>query len=180
MVKRQSQYVIAYKGLKDGLHLFDFKVDDKFFESFENSEIEKGDVDVHVTLNKKTTMLEFEFQMDGKVTVPCDRCLDPFELEIEYEAPLYIKFGDESHEETEELFVLSEQETEIDVSQFIYEFIHLSLPYRRVHPDDKKGNSTCNKEMIKRLEELSVNEEKPDMDPRWNELKNLFNNNLNN
>ncbi len=176
-MKRQSQYVIAYKGLKDGLHLFDFKVDDLFFESFEESEIEKGDVNIHVTLNKKPTILEFLFEIDGKVTVSCDRCLDPVELEIEYEAPLYVKFGDETHEETDELYVISEQETEIDLAQFIYEFIHLSLPYRRVHPDDKNGNSTCNKEMLKRLEELSVNEEKPDTDPRWNNLKDLFNNN---
>lgn len=176
-VKRQSQYVIAYKGLKDGLHLFDFKVDDLFFESFEESEIEKGAVNIHVSLNKKPTILEFLFEIDGKVTVSCDRCLDPVELEIEYEAPLYVKFGEETHEETDELYVISEQETEIYLAQFIYEFIHLSLPYRRVHPDDKNGNSTCNKEMLKRLEELSVNEEKPDTDPRWNNLKDLFNNN---
>ena len=176
-MKRQSQYVIAYKGLKDGLHLFDFKVDDLFFESFEESEIEKGDVNIHVSLNKKPTILEFLFEIDGKVTVSCDRCLDPVELEIEYEAPLYVKFGEETHEETDELYVISEQETEIDLAQFIYEFVHLSLPYRRVHPDDENGNSTCNKEMLKRLEELSVNEEKPDTDPRWNNLKDLFNNN---
>lgn len=176
-MKRQSQYVIAYKGLKDGLHLFDFKVDDLFFESFEESEIEKGDVNIHVSLNKKPTILEFLFEIDGRVTVSCDRCLDPVELEIEYEAPLYVKFGEETHEETDELYVISEQETEIDLAQFIYEFVHLSLPYRRVHPDDENGNSTCNKEMLKRLEELSVNEEKPDTDPRWNNLKDLFNNN---
>jgi uncharacterized metal-binding protein YceD (DUF177 family) len=176
-VKRQSQYVIAYKGLREGLHLFDFKVDGLFFESFESSEIESGDVDIHVTLNKKSTVLEFLFEFKGEVTVPCDRCLDPISLEIEYEAPLYIKYGEDSHEETDELYVISEQQAEIDLSQFIFEFIHLSLPYRRVHPDDTNGNSTCNKEMLKRLDELSVNEEKTDIDPRWNNLKDLFNNN---
>lgn len=176
-MKRQSQYVIAYKGLKDGLHLFDFKVDDLFFESFERSEIEKGEVNIRVTLNKKPTMLEFLFELNGKVSVPCDRCLEPIDTEIEYEAPLYVKFGDDTHEETDELYVISEQETEIDLAQFIYEFIHLSLPYRRVHPDDENGNSTCNKEMLKRLAELSVNEEKTDTDPRWNNLKDFFNNN---
>lgn len=176
-MKCQSQYVIAYKGLKDGLHLFDSKVDDKFFEAFEESEIEKGNVDVNVTLNKKPTVLEFTFDIKGKVFVPCDRCLDPVEMEIEYQAPLYVKFGEETHEETDELFVISDQETEIDLSQFIYEFVHLSLPYRRVHPVDKNGKSTCNKEMLKRLEELSVNNDDTDTDPRWNDLKNLFNNN---
>ena len=128
-------------------------------------------------MNKKSLILEFLFELEGKVFVPCDRCLDPVDIEIEYQAPLYVKFGDESHEETDELYVISEQETEIELTQFIYEFIHLSLPFRRVHPDDENGNSTCNKEMLKRLEELSVNEEKQDTDPRWNNLKDLFNNN---
>ncbi len=180
MVKHQSQYVIAYKGLREGLHLFDFKVDDSFFEKYENSEIEKGNVEVHVTLNKKTTILEFLFELNGEVYLPCDRCLKPFSLEIDYEAPLYFKFGVETHEETDELFIISEQETEIDLSQFIYEFIHLSLPYRRVHPDDENGQPTCDKEMLKRLEELSAGSEKSEdseTDPRWNDLKNLFNNN---
>jgi uncharacterized metal-binding protein YceD (DUF177 family) len=176
-VKRQSQYVIAYKGLKDGLHLFDFKVDDLFFETFENSEVGKGNADIHITLNKKPAILEFLFEVKGNVSVPCDRCLDPVDMDIEYEAPLYVKFGEDTHEETDELFIISEHETEIDLSQFIYEFIHLSLPYRRVHPDDENGNSTCNKEMLKRLEELSVNEVKTENDPRWNNLKDLFNNN---
>lgn len=176
-MKRQSQYVIPYKGLKDGLHHFDFKVDDSFFESFESSEIEKGKVEIHVTLNKKSSVLEFLFELNGTVSVACDRCLDPIDMDIDYEAPLYVKFGEESHEETDELYVLSEQETEIDLSQFIYEYIHLSLPYRRVHPDDEEGNSTCNKDMLKRLEELSINEEKQDTDPRWNNLKDFFNNN---
>lgn len=176
MVKRHSQYVISYKGLGDGLHLFDFKVDDSFFDEFENREIEKGNVDVQVSLNKKPNIFEFLFDLKGSVTVNCDRCLDPLEIEIEYKAPLFIKFGEATHEETDELLVLSEQETEIDVAQFIFEYINLSLPFRRVHPD-KKGKSTCNKEMLKRLEELSVNEDKSEVDPRWNDLKNLLNDN---
>lgn len=177
MVKCQSQYVIAYKGLKEGLHLFDFKLDDSFFELFENSEVEKGNVDIHVTLNKNISILEFIFELKGIVSVPCDRCLELVEMNIEHQTPLFIKFGEDTHEETDELYVISEQESEIDVAQFIYEFVHLSLPYRRVHPSDKSGESTCNKEMLKRLEELSVNDDKTDIDPRWNDLKNLFNNN---
>lgn len=176
-MKRQSQYVIEYKGLRDGLHHFDFKVDDAFFESFEESEIESGNVNIHVTLNKKSTILEFLFELKGDVVVPCDRCLDPVKMEVEYQAPLYFKFGEDTHEETDELYIISEQEPEIDLSQFIYEFVHLSLPYRRVHPDDENGNSTCNEDMLKRLADLSVNEEKSDTDPRWNNLKDLFNNN---
>ncbi|HEX3009604.1 MAG TPA: DUF177 domain-containing protein, partial [Bacteroidales bacterium] len=90
-MKHHSQYVIPYKGLKDGLHLFDFKVDDLFFESFENSEVEKGNVNIHVTLHKKPTILEFLFELNGEVFVPCDRCLDPVLMGVEYQAPFYVK-----------------------------------------------------------------------------------------
>ncbi len=177
MVKRHSQYVIGYKGLSNDLHQFDFKVGDKFFEDFENSEIQKGDIDVHVILNKKTLILEFEFDLHGKVLLTCDRCLDEFEMDIEYHTVLYAKFGEENREETDELLILSLQESDIDLSQYIYEYIHLSLPYKRVHPLDKKGNPICNKEMLKRLEGLSINEDKSRNDPRWDDLKRIFNNN---
>lgn len=164
--------------MKDGLHHFDFKVEDTFFDSFGGSEVHKGNVDVHVSMNKRTHMLEFDFDLKGNVSITCDRCLDEFSLDIELQTVLIVKFGEETHEETDELYILHEQEHEIDLSQFIYEYIHLSLPYKRVHPLDKKGKPTCNKEMLKRLEDLSVNDDKSiETDPRWDDLKRLFNNN---
>jgi uncharacterized protein len=177
MVKFNNQYVIPFKGLKDELHHFDFKVDDRFFEMFESSEIQKGDIDIDVALNKKSLLLEFEFTISGYVWTVCDRCLEEFKLVIDYQTVLYVKFGPESYEETDELYILSEHESEIDLSQFIYEFIHLSLPYKRIHPLNKKGKPTCNPEMLERLNTLSVDEDKTDTDPRWNDLKDIINNN---
>jgi len=65
-------------------------------------------------------------------------------------------------------------ENELDMAQYFYEYIHLALPLQRVHPTDKKGQSTCNPEMIRRLIEHSSSGE---TDPRWDELKKLMNNN---
>ena len=121
-------------------------------------------------------MLEFHFRLAGKIIVTCDRCLDEFEMPIEFDAPLYVKFGDENEEQSDEIIVLSHSEFEIDVAQFIYEFVHLSLPYKRVHPSDSKGRSTCNKEMLKKIDEYIIREnEDEDNDPRWDDLKNLLN-----
>ncbi len=35
----------------------------------------------------------------------------------------------------------------------------LALPIKRVHPDDREGNSTCDPVMLKKLEELIIDEE---------------------
>lgn len=175
-MKSNRQFVIPFKGLKIGKHDFVFDVGDKFFDEIEESEITKGNVHVEVTLDKKTTMLDFSFQLKGNVMVPCDRCLDDVEMPVEYEAKLYVKFGDESEEQTDEIIVLSHNETEIDVAQYIYEFAHLALPYKRVHPDDENGQSTCNKEMLEKLNEYLIQKNENDIDPRWDDLKNFMNN----
>jgi uncharacterized protein len=67
-------------------------------------------------------------------------------------------------------------EHELDMKQYFYEYILLALPIKRVHPDDKNGNSTCDPEMLKKLKEHIISEE-VESDPRWDELKKLINNN---
>ena len=171
------QFVIPFKGLSSGKHDFVFDIDDKFFDAFTESEINKGKVHVEVHLIKSGTMLELIFSLEGSVYVMCDRCLDDFDLSISYNTNLFVKFGETTEEQTDEIIVLSHNEFEIDLSQYIYEYIHLSLPYRRLHPDDENGISTCNKDMIKKLEEYLMDEKAKTPDPRWNDLNNLLNNN---
>jgi uncharacterized protein len=175
-VKSNRQFIIPFKGLKVGRHNFVFDIDDTFFDDFEQSEITKGKVHVEVDLEKKTNMLELYFSLAGDVMITCDRCLDEFEMPIEYDSELFVNFGDITEEQTDEIIVLAHSEFEIDVAQYIYEFVHLSLPYKRVHPLDKKGRSTCNKEMLKKLDEYIIRENDNNNDPRWDDLKNLMNN----
>jgi uncharacterized protein len=176
-MKSNRQFVIPFKGLKIGEHDFFFDVDDKFFADFQESEISKGNVKVVIHLDKKVNMLRLEFIIDGVVSIMCDRCLDDFDLPIAFKTNLFIKFGDVTEEQTDEILVLSHNEFELDVSQYIYEYTHLSLPYRRIHPDDENGLSTCNKEMLKRLDDYLFDEKNENTDPRWDDLKNLTNNN---
>ena len=82
-----------------------------------------------------------------------DRCLGEFDQPVENHARVIIKFGEEE-EESDEIIVIPESETQINVAQLIYEFIALAVPIRHVHPDDENGNSTCDPNMIKKLEEL--------------------------
>jgi uncharacterized metal-binding protein YceD (DUF177 family) len=164
------QFVIPFKGLKPGEYQYDFDIDDLFFESFEYSELKKGQVHVHLDMMKEESMMDLRFRLEGKVTVPCDRCLEMMDLPVEGDEELIIKFGSDFHEESESIQVIPEGETQIDVSTFIYEYIHLLVPVRKVHPDDEEGNSSCDPEILKRIDTIMPPSEP---DPRWEALKKL-------
>ncbi len=174
------KYRIVYQGLAEGKHEFGFDVDNMFFEALEYSEIEKGNLKVSVLLNKKSTFLELDFQINGTVNLMCDRCLENFDQPIQFEGKLYVKFSEQESDLAEDVIYLSPADHEIDISHYIYESINLSIPLKRVHPKDKKGNVTCNPEMLEKLNNYKVEESAEDnIDPRWEELRNLMANNNN-
>lgn len=167
------EYVINYGSLPFGEHEFEFHIDDAFFQRFENSLVQKGDIDVLVVVDKKELMMLLDFTMEGHVIVECDRCLEDLELPIEAYEELIVKFGETEETETEEVIVVSPKEYELDVSQFIYEYISLQIPMRNVHDEEENGQ-TCDPEILKALEKLQPQqEETPPEDPRWNGLKGI-------
>lgn len=152
-MKDLRKYVVPFSGLKEGRHEFEFDVDDSFFDQFDSSEIKKGKISVTVILDKNPQILEMNFIVNGTVHTPCDRCLDEFDLPVQYQGKLFFKFGEESYELSDEIMILSSSESKINISQYIYEFVHLALPYRRIHPDID-GISGCNSGMIQKLDSL--------------------------
>lgn len=175
-----SKYRIVYQGLSVGLHEFDFEIDDLFFESLEYSDIKKGGLKAKVYLNKKSTFLELDFKIDGYVELICDRCLDEYKQPVNYEGKLYVKFSEKEDELADDVICLLPTDHELDISHYIYESINLSIPLKRVHPDDGEGNVTCNPEMLEKLENYKTG--KPaddDIDSRWEDLRNLKVNNNN-
>lgn len=146
-----GKYSIAYKGLSIGMHRFDFSVDNRFFEAFEGSEIQEGHADVSVELDKQSHLLTLDFTIKGEVAVTCDRCLEEFMMPIDYSGRLIVRFSETRDESDGEVMWISPSETEINLAQYIYESICLSLPYQRVHPMDKNGKSGCDPDMLSRF-----------------------------
>jgi uncharacterized metal-binding protein YceD (DUF177 family) len=186
--KKKKEYNIAFKGLKDGEHVFKYRLGDAFFELFEQPQVETGDLLATVTLIKSSRMMEFQFHIEGEVGTTCDRCLSNVDVPIDYEGTIYVNFGDEYDEPTEEIVVLPHEEHTFNVAEFMYEFIVVSVPIRHVHPDNEDGTSGCDPEMLEKLDQYMVDEESlPDsdeegtedepIDPRWDELKKLINKN---
>jgi len=169
-----AQFIIPVTGLKPGKHQFDYEIDESFFEHFEYSEIHNGLIHMHLEIEKEDNLLVFHFDFKGIVRVPCDRCYEPFDLPLSGNERLILKFGSDNHEESEEIQVVPIGENHFDISPFIYEYITLSLPVRRVHPDNDLGETTCDPEVIRRLDDLSTS---TGPDPRWEALAQLKKNN---
>jgi len=169
-------FTIPINGLKEGHHTFDFEIDKKFFDMFEGSEIGEGGLVAIAEIDKRSSHFEMDIKISGKVRVCCDRCLEMFDFPLECENRLIVKTGTERDESDPEIIIIPVNEPELDLKQYIYEFIYLALPIQKIHPVDEKGESTCDPVMIQRLKEHLVEEESKN-DPRWDELKKLMNDN---
>jgi uncharacterized metal-binding protein YceD (DUF177 family) len=171
-----GSYTIPLSGLKEGRHTIDFEIDKKFFEKFEESEVKEGSLVANIEMDKRSSHSDLVIRISGSVRICCDRCLEMFFHPVNCENRLLVKFEKNVNDTNPDIISVPVDEPELDMLQHIYEFIHLALPIKRVHPDDKNGESTCDPVMLKKLDEHIV-EEEIENDPRWDELKKLINDN---
>lgn len=185
-------YKIPLRGLSNGSHKFDYHLDSQFFKLINNdeeTEPKKGNVDVSLEVKKKDSLFELNFVLTGNVVVSCDRCLDDLTIPIDTKNKLIVKFGKEYAEESDEIVVIPEDDGEINIAWFLFEFISLNIPMKHVHPAGE-----CNKQMSSKLNKHrttlkndddddngDIELEEDDLpedtdegsDSRWDALKNL-------
>jgi uncharacterized protein len=147
------------------MHIFEFEVNDAFFEAMEYSIIHKGNVKAGLELDKRETMMIARFWVDGVVSADCDRCNTPLDLAIAGEYKLVYKFGTEESED-ESLVVLHPDDYELDVTNALYELITVSLPMRILHAPGE-----CDEEMWALLQQYTINPgpDEDDDDDDWDE-----------
>ncbi len=190
-----DKYKIDLKGMQADSCSYEFVLDNLFFANIDAPEVQKGKVNVALVVKKTSRAFELNFQTDGIVWVPCDRCLDDMEQPVSSTDKLLVKFGHEYAEEGDNLIVIPEEEGEINVAWFMYEFIALAIPMKHVHAPGK-----CNKAMSSKLSkhlrttpdddmdenafapeeesnELINDDTETAVDPRWDELKKILDNN---
>lgn len=149
--------MIPVSGLALGVHDFVFEINDDFFADMDYSEVKHGKVTVNLNVVREELMLALTFHIDGKVLVPCDRCADEFYIPIQSEQVFCIKLGAEEVEESDDVVVVPAEQHAYDVRSLIYEYIILSIPIHRVHPEGE-----CNPQVIAML---SHDEEPADEEP---------------
>lgn len=195
----EKDFLVQFSGLKLGEHQFEYIIENDFFNMFDYAEFNSTNIKVDLTLLKKTTMLELEFHHKGTVNVPCDQTNEDFDLPIEGTLKLFVKFGEEFNDDSEDLLILPFAEFQLNVKQYIYEMIALSVPYKRVHPSvaeeytlddegDFEGLDFLDDDDLEMINQEESTEEETDntpsednsdnnnkdTDPRWDKLKQLL------
>ncbi len=175
-----SQFKISFSGLSQGLHEFNFTIGNKFFEEapYNESEIKKADIDLKLLLLKQSGMLALTFKFSSSVQVECDRCLSESYIPVKGEHKLIVKFGEERENEAkpdDEVIVLPVSETELDLSQYIYEYMNLLLPLQKIPCEILNDETLCNQAVLDKLNRFQHPEKdaEQEVDPRWAALQKL-------
>ena len=156
--------------LANGEHSFEFDFDSAFFGLFEESVIENGKGTVSIDLERTPTLITLNFHLIGEIELVCDRSLDTFMYPINEINKVRIKYGDHWEELSEELYLIPNDTQKIDVGQFVYEFISLAIPMKKLHPRFRDDD---NDDYIYSSSESEQESSESPIDPRWNELKKI-------
>ncbi len=123
-------FIVKLHGLGSSVTEFDRQIGKEFFDFFGNPDVLDAGLEVCCDIVRHGVTVDVECSIEGSVTVPCDRCLDPLEIPIETGfSETYAPEGDE-----------------LDFNQDVYDYVCTALPLQRVHEDGE-----CNPETIKFL-----------------------------
>lgn len=163
-------------GLSNKVHLFQFELKDDFFERYGKELFSKGDFDSEVSLDKRETFIEVDFKISGHAELICDRSLEPFDHHLNIDQRVIFKYGEEPKEVSDEIVIITRDQDSIDLGQFMYEFIVLSIPIKKLHPDlrNEDGDESDVRIVYSTSTENEQERKKEeDIDPRWEKLKKL-------
>ncbi|GAB4328192.1 MAG: DUF177 domain-containing protein [Bacteroidales bacterium] len=169
-MKERNNYRIAWKGLKLGRHQFGWSIDQTFFDRSDHFDEWTCHLQVSMEMTREESMMTLDFNIAGTVSTLCDRCGDPLDFSLSVEESYFYKLGAERKEESEQVMIIPETDSFIDVSQLIHDYVILALPLRRIHQDKSLPHNGCNPESITRLESLTP---RAKVDHRWDALKNI-------
>jgi uncharacterized metal-binding protein YceD (DUF177 family) len=170
-MKGLKEFEINLYQLDNKQHTFDFEINSDFFSYFENSFIENGNASVNLELDKSENMIQTKFKIKANFELVCDVSLEKFWKGVDIEKTIIFKYGEEDQELSEDVRVISFDTQNLNVASYIFEFIALEIPMKKVHPDlDGKERP----DMVYTSENDKEDSEEL-MDPRWEKLKKLKN-----
>lgn len=162
--------------MKEGMHTFSYELDATFTDVFPVGDaFAEPDVHVEVDMEKRERMMLLSFRFSGTAGTQCDRCLKPLRFRVDTQEEIIVKMASDDDSEAgdgDNLWWITEKDSYLDLAPYFYETITLSRPLQVFCPEDKNGQSTCDKAMLSLYGQTNEARE-PETDPRWNALKEL-------
>lgn len=175
-MSRRREFEIAFVGLKPGIHEFNYKIDDKFFEAFQQQDFRNCQANVKLLLDKKSSFMQLKFEIGGNLEVTCDRCNSRLPLELWDEFNITVKIVEEpelmnEQEDDPDMYYIAQGESHFDVANWIYEFINLSLPMQKACEYEKMDGPHCNPSAMDVLKKMEPEEKESKENPIWKGLE---------
>ncbi|GAB3895135.1 DUF177 domain-containing protein [Larkinella knui] len=181
-MKEIQKYTISISSLEDKTYEFDFESGDAFFEAMDQELIQHGSFKTHLVLTKSSSMIQLNFHIWGTLGLVCDRSLEPFDEPMDIREQLFLKFSDRVEELTDEIELILWDTQQINIARYLFDFIVLSLPMKKLHPRFRQEETDDDEEqegkVVYRSEPAGPDDEtaEPPVDPRWEALRKLNNN----
>jgi uncharacterized metal-binding protein YceD (DUF177 family) len=165
-----SEFDVNIISLSQKAHEFKYTLGKAFFDEFGKDLLEEGQFEATVVLDKHETFIEASFLIRGTARSICDRSLEAFDHPIESKHKMLFKFGDEEGEVSNDIEIISPDKQSLNIGQYLYEFIGLALPMKRIHPKYRKDEE---ENEVGGIIYSSSSEDGEEVDPRWEKLKKL-------
>lgn len=161
-------------GLSNSVHNFHFHVDDSFFAHYGTGVLSEGSFEVEVTLDKRETFIDARFEITGAARLVCDRSLDPFQHPITVDKHIVFKFGNADEELSDEIIMIHRDADSLELGQYIYEFVALAVPIKKLHPRYQgEPDDGAEGKIIYSSSDSPEDKGDDNIDPRWEQLKKL-------
>ena len=174
-MSNRREFEIAFVGLKPGVHEFNYHIDDRFFEEYNEQDFRNPDAEVKLLLEKSNGFMILRFEIGGRAQVTCDRCNNALPIQLFDEFKMMIKMTDDpkvmnDQEEVPDVYYISRGKSHIDVKDWIYEFINLSIPMQKTCEYENMDGPHCNPSAREVLKNMRP-EENQGANPIWKGLE---------
>ena len=158
--------------LENGIHHFQFELVPDFFETFENNLVEEGFGKASLVMDKSESMMVLNFTIEVDVLLICDVSTESYRESLNCQKKHIVKFGLTSEELSDEISTIDMGMQILNVSGYIYEFVSLEIPMKKVHPS-LRGQERA--DLVYKDETSSLNDQEQEnkIDPRWEVLKKI-------
>jgi uncharacterized protein len=175
-MRELKEFDIEVIRLTNGKHLYEYTLGDSFFQLFPDSLVDKGSLLARIELEKNDRLMIATFAIQGTISLVCDRSLEEFEEPVSFVEKLTFKYGEDYQELSEEIIQIPFDIQKLNVAQFLYEFIGLQVPMKKLHPKFRKEEEDEDDDENTKLiykSDLLEDEDTFNTDPRWDALKKI-------
>ncbi len=193
MLGKLASYKLSLHRLSFGTKVFKYHLDENFFNEIEASEVRRADVAATLqVVHEHEGIYDLDFDFNGTLWIPCDRCLDDMSLDVDATWHLTVKEGERYDDSSDDVLTVPQSWRELDLQPLMRDTVLLTIPIMHVHPE-----GGCNSAMMEQLSTHSAidladdeamreaagdaadtdENDNKETDPRWDALKKLLDKN---